>query len=153
MLIDGVILEEGPMNPPHAIVLGLAEEAVRTAFGAGWWIRNQSPLVFGLDLDPMPDLAVVPGRPRDYLNHPTTAALVVEVSDTSLLYDTTEKRRLYARAGIADYWVVDINARLLIVHRDPQGGDYTQVQSLDANQSLAPLAATSATLRVVDLLA
>ena len=47
MLIDGVILEEGPMNPPHAITLGLVEEAVRTAFGAGWWLRQQSPLILG----------------------------------------------------------------------------------------------------------
>ena len=79
MLIDGVILEEGPMNPPHAITLGLVEEAIRTAFGAGWWLRHPSPLILGLDLDPEPDLAVVPGRPRDYAAHPTTAELVVEV--------------------------------------------------------------------------
>src|SRR5262249_41110799 len=105
MLIDGVILEEGPMNPPHAITLGLVEEAIRTAFAAGWWLRNQSPLILGQDIDPEPDLAVVPGRPRDYATHPTTAALVVEVSDTSLDFDTNEKRPLYARAGIREYWV------------------------------------------------
>src|SRR5437588_8167824 len=79
MLIDGVILEEGPMNPPHAIALGLAEEALRTAFGTGWWLRQQSPLLLGQDTDPEPDLAVVPGRPRDYAADPTTADLVVEV--------------------------------------------------------------------------
>src|SRR5436853_3913116 len=77
MLIDGVILEEGPMNPPHAITLGLVEEAVRDAFGSGWWLRHQSPLLLGQDLDPVPDLAAVPGRPREYAGHPTTAALVV----------------------------------------------------------------------------
>ena len=59
MLIDGVILEEGPMNPPHAITLELVEEALRTAFGAGWRIRGQSPLVLGQDLDPEPDFAVI----------------------------------------------------------------------------------------------
>lgn len=64
MLIDGVILEQGPMNPPHAITLGLVEEAIRAAFGAGWWLRQQLPLVLGQDTDPEPDLAVVPGRPR-----------------------------------------------------------------------------------------
>ncbi len=52
MLIDGVILEQGPMNPPHAITLGLVEEAVRVAFGAGWWLRHQSPLILGQDTDP-----------------------------------------------------------------------------------------------------
>ena len=57
MLIDGVILEEGPMNPPHAITLELVEESLRTAFGRGWRIRSQSPLVLGHDLDPEPDFA------------------------------------------------------------------------------------------------
>jgi hypothetical protein len=121
MLIDGVILEQGPMSPPHAITLGLVEEAVRTAFGAGWWLRQQLPLVLGQDTDPQPDLAVVPGRPRDYAGHPTTADLVVEVADSSLSFDTNDKRLLYARAGIRDYWVVDVNGRRLLVYRDPPG--------------------------------
>jgi len=107
MLINGVILEEGPMNPPHAITLGLAEEAIRTAFGTGWWLRNQSPLILGQDTDPEPDLAVVLGRPRDYTGHPTTADLVIEVADASLDFDTNEKRLLYARASIPEYWVID----------------------------------------------
>src|SRR5271165_3014761 len=114
MLIDGVILEEGPMNPPHAITLGLVEETIRIAFGAGWWLRQQSPLILGQDLDPEPDLAVVPGRPRDYAGHPTTADLVVEVANSSLDFDTNEKRLLYARSVIREYWEVDINGRRLL---------------------------------------
>jgi Uma2 family endonuclease len=152
MLIDGVILEEGPMNPPHAIALGLAEEAIRTAFGTGWWPRQQSPLVLGLHTDPEPDLAVVPGRPRDYSGHPTTANLVVEVADSSLAFDTNEKRLLYARASISDYWVVDLNGRKLFVCRDSQGGDYATQQTLGPADAIAPLAAPTATLRIADLL-
>lgn len=152
MLIDGVILEEGPMNPPHAKTLGLVEEAVRAAFGAGWWFRHQSPLVLGQDIDPEPDLAVVPGRPRDYPGHPATADLVVEVSDTSLDFDTNEKRLVYARAGIREYWVVDINGRRLLVHRDPNAGDYASVQSLGPTDAVAPLATPAAVVRVADLM-
>jgi Uma2 family endonuclease len=152
MLVHGVILEEGPMNPPHAIALGLAEEAIRTAFGAGWWLRQQSPLVLGLDIDPEPDLAVVPGRPRDYAGHPTTANLVVEVADSSLDFDTNEKRLLYARAAIPDYWVVDLNGRRLLVYRDPRGGDYATQQVLGPADAVAPLAAPAAAVRVADLL-
>src|SRR6185295_13883801 len=59
MLIDGVILEEGPMNPPHAITLELVEETIRAAFGTGWRIRSQSPLVLSEALDPEPDIAVI----------------------------------------------------------------------------------------------
>jgi Uma2 family endonuclease len=151
MLIDGDILEEGPMNPPHAKTLGLVEEAVRTAFGAGWWLRHQSPLVLGLDLDPEPDLAVVPGRPRDYAGHPTSADLVVEVADSSFDFDTTVKRLLYARGGIREYWVVDVAGRRLLVHRDPQGGDYADQNILGPEDAVTPLAA-SAAVRVADLL-
>src|SRR2546423_14274451 len=60
MLIDGVILEEGPMNPPHAITLELVEEALRNVFRSGWRVRSPSPLVLGPDLDPEPDVAVLP---------------------------------------------------------------------------------------------
>lgn len=152
MLIYGVILEEGPMNPPHAIALGLAEEAIRTAFGTGWWLRQQSPLILGQDTDPEPDLAVVPGRPRDYAAHPTTADLVVEVADSSLDFDTNEKRLIYARAGIRDYWVVDINGRRLLVYRDPQAGDYIIHQALGPADTVSPLAVPATVVRVADLL-
>jgi Uma2 family endonuclease len=152
MLIDGTIMEEGPMNPPHAVTLGLVEEAVRTALGPGWWLRNQSPLILGQTTDPEPDLAVVPGRPRDYGGHPTTADLVVEVADSSLDFDTTEKRLLYARAGIREYWVVDINGRRLLVYRHPTNGDYPPPQALGPTDAVSPLASPSATVRVADLL-
>jgi Uma2 family endonuclease len=152
MLIDGVILEEGPMNPPHAITLELVEEVLRTAFGTGWRFRSQSPLVLGQDLDPEPDFAVMAGTPRGSAGHPTTAELIVEVADSSLAFDTNEKRLVYARAGIRDYWVVDINGRRLLVYRDPQAGDYATQQALDPADTVSPLAAPTAAVRVADLL-
>jgi Uma2 family endonuclease len=152
MLIDGVILEQGPMSPPHAITLELVGEASRTAFGAGWWLRPQSPLVLSQGIDPKPDLAIVPGSPRDYAGHPTMAELVVEAADSSLDFDTNEKRLLYARAGIREYWVVDINGRRLLVYRDPQAGDYANQQTLGPADAVAPLAVPTATVRVADLL-
>jgi Uma2 family endonuclease len=152
MLINSVILEEGPMNPPHAITLGLVEETLRTAFGVGWWVRNQSPLILGQDTDPEPDLAVVPGRPRDYVGHPTTADLVVEVADSSLEFDTNEKRLLYAAAGIREYWVADINGRRLLVYRDPQSGDYATRLAIGPEGNVSPLAALTATVRIADML-
>jgi hypothetical protein len=82
MLIDGVILEEGPMNPPHAITLELVEQTLRGVFGAGWRIRSQSPLVLGQDIDPEPDFAIIAGSVRGSVGHPTTANLVIEVADT-----------------------------------------------------------------------
>src|SRR4051812_35461840 len=140
MLIDGVILEEGPMIPPHAITLELVEEALRSAFGAGWRFRSQSPLVLGQDIDPEPDFVVLAGASRGSAGHPTTADLVVEVADSSLDFDTSEKRLLYARAGIPDYWVVDVNGRRLLVYRDAQGGDYATQQVAGPADAVSPLA-------------
>jgi Uma2 family endonuclease len=152
MLIDGVILEEGPMNPPHAVTLELVEVAIRTAFGGGWRIRSQSPLVLGQDLDPEPDFAVIAGAPRGNSGHPAMADLVIEVADSSLDFDTNEKRLLYARAGIREYWVVDINGRRLLVYRNPQAGNYATQQSLGPADSVSPLALPAAAVRVADLL-
>jgi Uma2 family endonuclease len=148
VLLDGEILEMPNPNAPHDAGLGLALAAVMAAFGPGFWVRG-----------PMPDVAVVPGSPRDYPQQPTTALLVVEVSDTSLAIDTGIKAQLYAVAGIADYWVVDLNNHLLIVHRDPQpdptspyGASYRTVTALAVGQSVSPLAAPQAVLNVADLL-
>jgi Uma2 family endonuclease len=152
MLIDGVILEEGPMNPPHAITLELVEGAIRTAFGVGWRFRSQSPLVLGQDLDPEPDLAVIAGAPRGSSGHPTTADLVIEVADSSLDFDTNDKRLIYARAAIREYWVVDVNGRRLLVYRDPRAGDYATQQALGPADAVSPLAAPAAVVRVADLL-
>jgi Uma2 family endonuclease len=139
------------MNPPHAITLELVEGAIRAAFGAGWRVRGQSPLVLGQDLDPEPDLAVIAGSPRETSAHPASADLVIEVADSSLDFDTTVKRQLYARGGIREYWVVDVSGRRLLVYRDPQGGDYAEQRVLGPDESITPLA-VSAAVRVADLL-
>lgn len=155
MLIHGVILEEGPMNPPHAITLELVEEALRAAFGAGWRFRSQSPLVLGQDIDPEPDFVVIAGTPRSdsaRRTHPTSADLLIEVADSSLDFDTNEKRLLYAKAGIRDYWVVDVNGRKVLVYRDPNAGEYATPLSFGPADAISPLAKPTATVRVADLL-
>jgi Uma2 family endonuclease len=80
----------------------------------------QTPLAFDPDSEPEPDLAVVVGTPRDYrAHHPTTAVLIMEVSDTTLAFDRRQKGSLYARAGILDYWILNLNRRMLEVYRSP----------------------------------
>jgi Uma2 family endonuclease len=159
MLIDGVIIEEGAMNAPHRIALELSSEALRTAFGPGWRVCVQMPLVLGQSTDPEPDIAVVAGSPRGTTTHPTTAALLVEVADYSLRFDTTIKLATYAAASIGDYWVLDVNARQLLVFRDPiidqtsaQKHTYATQLALGPADTIAPLAAPGRTLSVADLL-
>lgn len=152
MLINGTIVEEGPMNHPNATAATNTEDAIREAFGKGWHVRVSKPLVLGLSTDPQPDAAVIRGRPDDYADYPTTAVLVVEVSDTSLKFDTTEKLALYAAAGIAEYWVLDVNGRRLHVFRGPAGDSYATRLTYDDTESVTPLAAPHAAVRVADLL-
>jgi Uma2 family endonuclease len=158
-LLDGEILEMPNPNAPHDTGLGLALAALTAIFGAGFWVRGQMALRLSQVTDPMPDVAVVPGTPRDYPQQPTTALLVVEVSDSTLGIDTGVKAHLYAKAGIADYWVVDLNNRRLIVHRDPRsmpnapfGSVYGTINSLSPSELVTPVAAPQSSIRVTDLL-
>ena len=152
MLINGMIVEEGPMKHPHATAATKTEDVIREAFGKGWHVRVSKPLVLGQTTDPQPDAAVIRGRPGDYSDHPTTADLVIEVSDTSLKYDTTEKLAAYAEAGIADYWVLDVNGRQLHVFRGPSGDAYATHLTLGETDTASPLAAPTAVVRVADML-
>ncbi len=161
VLLNGVILEQGPMDSPHGNGVERTDTVIRLAFGAGWRFRIQLPLVLSLHTDPMPDIAVIPGVLVGNLPHPTTAALVVEVSDTTFDTDMTEKAELYATAGIADYWVLDVVNRQLHVFRDPQPlplppdlatTAYRTHDTFGPTDTVSPLAAPTATVRVADLL-
>jgi Uma2 family endonuclease len=159
-LLDGVIWEQGMMDPPHAVALELIYEALRPGFRPGCMVRQQMPLNVDEYTDPVPDVAVVPGAPRDYSDaHPVTAVLVVEVSDTTLPFDLTEKAERYATAGVADYWVLDLDGRRLLVLRDPQplpkglgATAYRTELALGPADRVSPLAAPHAAVLVADLL-
>lgn len=106
-----------------------------------------------LDSEPEPDIAVVAGTPRDYRDaHPATALLIVEVSDATRAYDCGRKLAAYARAGIAEYWLLDVVDNTLKVCRTPLGEDYRERRILLADETIAPLSAPKAVLRVADLL-
>jgi Uma2 family endonuclease len=159
ILIEGEILEMPSPNPPHDASLGLADEVLRAAFGKGFWIRGQMALILGQATDPVPDLAVVAGSPRDYADHPRTALLAVEIAESSLAYDTRDKANLYAAGGIQEYWVVDLIHRQLIVFRDPArdasqlfGAVYRTRTAHEPAAQVCPIAAAQSTVRVGDLL-
>jgi len=159
IVLNGVILEQGPMDSPHGNGVERTDAVIRAAFGNGWRFRIQLPLVLSQYTDPVPDIAVIAGALVGSPAHPTTATLVIEVSDTTLNTDLTEKAELYATAGIADYWVLDVNGRQLHVFRDPQplptglgATAYRKHQIFGPTESVSPLAVPTATIRVADLL-
>lgn len=157
-LIDGEIFEMPALKPPHVTALELTAEVLRASFGAGYCVRTQAPLDLGRS-QPEPDIVVVRGQLRDYVRHPQTALLVVEVSDSTLSYDRRRKAHDYARVGIADYWIVNLIDRQLEVHRVP-GPDparrgrfsYAEVTVVPATGQVIPLAAPNALIAVADLL-
>lgn len=151
-LIYGEIVKMSPMLTPHAASLQLSYKALLRAYGEGFSIRDQLPLFISEHSEPQPDLAVVTGGPRDYLKeHPRTALLVVEVSDSTLRFDRTIKRKLYAQANVVEYWIVNLVDRCLEIFRNPSDGDYTHTETLSAvDQALPPGAQQS--ILVADLL-
>ena len=158
-LVDGEVVVVNPQNVPHYASITKVVNRLTHIFGDGFWVRAQGPLACGPSSEPEPDVAVVAGSIDDYTDHPTSALLVVEVSDTSLRFDRTEKMGLYARCGIADYWIINLVDRAVEVHRDPIedgsqpfGFRYREVVRLAATESIAPLAKPEASLAVADML-
>lgn len=158
-LIGGSLLVREPQGGPHFMAVGLVEDALRVAFGTGWTIRGQGPVALDDDSEPEPDIAVVPGSRRDYFQHPSHPVLIVEVADSSLRFDRDEKASLYARAGIEDYWIVNLVDKVLEVYRGPvadpkarYGHRYASAVTLRGNERVTPLAAPHATIPVYDLL-
>jgi Uma2 family endonuclease len=159
-LVEGEILCMSPIGTKHNVVVNLADEVLSGVFDGGFAVRVQSSFVVPGETELEPDVAVVPGRARDYLlRHPDAAALIVEVAETSLAYDTSIKASLYARAGVPDYWVLDVITPRLIAHRDPgempeqpYGFGYRDVRVYQAGEEIVPLVKPDASVPVADLL-
>ena len=159
-LVGGQLMVCEPKGAPHAVSIALTAEALRRAFGAGWSVRVQDPIALDDESEPEPDVAVAVGVPRDYLaEHPTHPALVVEVAESSLAFDRRHKGGLYARAGLPDYWIVNLVDRRLEVYRTPAaapeapyGWAYREVVHLGPGGTVTPLALASVAVRVDDLL-
>ena len=160
-LVGGHLIVAEPQGSRHFAAVQALEEALRRAFGPGWQVRAQGPLALDDESEPEPDVAVVAGSFRDYVSaHPSRPVLVVEVSESSLALDRDHKGSLYARAGLADYWIVNLADQVLEVHRDPGpdqgapfGWRYRSVEVLPREGSVSPLARPEASVRLRDLLA
>jgi Uma2 family endonuclease len=160
-LIAGEVMVLSPQSPAHYTVSHHVAELLHTAFGTGYHVRMYGPIALGQHSEPEPDVAVVVGAREDYATqHPKSALLIVEVSDTSLDSDRTRKASLYARAGIADYWIVNLVDRRLEVRRNPvadpgqvYGYKYSSVTELVPPATVSPLAAPQIAVAVADLIA
>ena len=160
-LIEGEIIEMPGQKNVHAAGIMKTFRALDPIFiSSQFWVRIQMTL----DLRPLssldPDIAVVKGDPNHpTLNNPTTALLIVEVSNTSLRFDRRIKGPIYAAAGIEEYWILNLNDRQLEVYRRPQadptagsGMSYAESTVFHPGDFVAPLAAGNVEIAVADLL-
>jgi Uma2 family endonuclease len=159
-LLGGAMICKEPQDSPHATGIRLVQRALSGVFGPGWDVRPHMPVALDNESEPEPDVAVVPGDARDYRDaHPARPALVVEVALSRLRFDREHKGSLYARAGLGDYWIVNIPDRRLEVYRGPLpdaaapfGWRYGTALTLGPEERVAPLAAAGAAVLVADLL-
>jgi Uma2 family endonuclease len=122
-LLENYVVLKMPRNPPHDGTIQVVTEALGSFMPTAYRLRVQLTVVLS-DSQPEPDFAVVPGNARTYLaRHPTAAdvRLIIEVADTSLLRDQRDKTRIYARAGIPIYWIINLVDRRVEVYTQPSG--------------------------------
>ena len=159
-LIEGQVVEMSPMKSAHATAINFTVEVLRSLLLLGMHIREQQPLVLSPTSEPEPDIAIVSGLIREYVqDHPTTALLVVEISDSTLRFDRQVKGSLYARSDLQDYWIVNLVDRCLEVYRSPRvdpeamyGFRYGEPMIYSRDQSLTPLALPDRSISVATLL-
>lgn len=159
-LVDGLLLVREPQGRRHAATIRRLLAALRRVLGDDWQIDSQLPIALDDDSEPEPDVAVVPHDSAAYRDgHPSRAALIVEVAEASYRIDREYTTSLYARAGVPEYWIVDLGREALEVHREPEassgalhGWRYRSVAVLRAPAVVAPLIAAGAPIPVADLL-
>ncbi len=120
-LLEGWLVSKMSKPPPHRVVTLLLRQALENIIADGWYVDSQEPITT-IDSEPEPDVVVVRGHTLYYLDRhpgPEDIALVVEVADATLRRDRDLKKRLYARAGIIVYWIVDLQQKQIEVYSDP----------------------------------
>lgn len=159
-LLDGLLVVREPQGSRHSAAVAALCTVLARAFGAGFHMRPQLPLALDDSSQPEPDIVVVRGGAWDYVGaHPSAPLLVVEIAETSLALDREHKSGLYARAGVADYWIINLPEAVIEIYRQPLqaaeapfGWRYRSVQRLARGATVSPLAAPDVGIAVADLL-
>lgn len=154
-LLDGVIVTMSPQNSPHAGTVHRLLFVLSRTLGTGAYVRVHAPVILNDWSEPEPDIAVCQPDPYDYTReHPRAhqICLVIEVADTSLTYDRTQKARAYAASGIPEYWIVNLGeCRVEVLNApDPAVGRYTQERLVSQGETLS--LPSGQTIAVADIL-
>jgi len=154
-LIDGEILDRSPIGPRHARGVRRLSNVIFRALDDAAVISVQNPIRIDEQNEPEPDLVLARHREDEYGDgHPTPEdiLLVVEVADSSSAYDRQTKALLYARAGIADYWIADVGRDHVLMLRDPTESGYATTRILRRGEAVSPLAFPNLSLSIDEIL-
>jgi Uma2 family endonuclease len=154
-LIRGEIVEMPPPKSPHSGRVYRLSSLFTARFGDSIIVGVQSPTHIDDMSEPIPDVALLKSRSDFYTeSHPTPADiyLLIEVSHTTLRFDTKVKALLYAEAGICEYWILNIPKNVLEVRSEPVDGGYTRHEILKPGQTASPRAFPGISFKVEEIL-
>jgi Uma2 family endonuclease len=155
-LIRGEIVEMSPIGRRHVAFVNNLTQLLVTRLAGRAIVSVQNPVVLTDDTEPQPDLAVIRRRSIPYKEAEITSEdvlLLIEVAESSLPYDRSTKLRVYAEAGVPEYWVVDVAAESVEVHRAPAAGQYRDVSGVVGAASLSLLAFPDVALALPEIFA
>lgn len=153
-LIEGELIDMAPIGSKHAFSVDSIARALQLGAGKAFLVRVQNPILLGEHSEPQPDIAVV--KDKNYSEaHPCAeeVMLVVEVSDTTLAYDRDVKLSLYARHGIPEVWLLDVNAGELTVYREPAEGQYRLIRKPTRAEAVSPVLVPAVAISLAEALA
>jgi Uma2 family endonuclease len=154
-LLDGLLIEMPPGGPPHDYGVQRMTSAFYQRFAGRAYISGQAAVTLDKWSEPEPDVMLCALPHEQYaVAHPkpSQVLLVVEVAVSSLRYDTGAKLRAYARRGVREYWIVDVEDGHVDVYREPRGERYKKHERIQRGQSVAPLAFPDDAIGVNDIL-
>ncbi len=153
-LIEGEVIQDLGQKRDHVIASMLVLRVMMRTFSEGQ-VQSQSPIAADDYNEPEPDIAVLRKDITEYRDDapsPEDILLLVEVSNTTLQFDRSVKAAIYARTGVPEYWVLDVNGRTLDVHRQPAPGGYGSIIRLTDTDTVSPLSSSDTLLSIGDFL-
>lgn len=142
-LLEGQIIEMVPQDPPHASITSSFSNDLPVLFAGKAWVRSQLPITIPPDSEPEPDIAIVRIDASDYFDrhpHPEDIYLLIEVADSTLSKDRKQKARIYAKANVLEYWILDVKNQRVFVFRQPENEVYQSEQIVEATATLSTIA-------------
>ncbi len=138
-LLNGMITVMFPMNNPHLGMVGRLTRMLNIRFANEYFVSPQCPLKILQNNEPEPDIVIAKARDDDYMNSsipPEDVLLIIEIADSSLKRDRNQKKVIYAKTKIREYWIINLQDRQIETFENPQNGDYQIKNIIKAGETV-----------------